>query len=205
MKKRDVIIIGAGGHGKAVADIVLRCGDNLLGFLDDCPCYPEALYGYPILGKIPDYEKYPDATFLVAIGDAKIRRKIVERMQGVNWYTAIHPAATVSEMGVRIGEGSVVAAGTVISPFAQIGNHCIINTCAVVEHDCWVEDYVHVAVGAKLAGTVTVGQGTMLGMGAMVCNNIHICEDCTIGAGAVVLHSIDENGTYVGVPARKLR
>ncbi len=90
----------------------------------------------------------------------------------------------------------------VINSGAVIGKHCIINTCSVVEHDDYVDDYAHVSVGAKLAGNVTIGKRSWVGIGAIVSNNLKICKDCTIGAGAVVVKDITEMGTYIGVPAR---
>lgn len=99
-------------------------------------------------------------------------------------------------------QGTVVMANAVINPGAVIGKHCIINTGAIVEHDNTIEDYVHVSVGAKLAGNVHVGRKTWVGIGATVKNNVSVCEDCMIGAGAVVINNIVEKGTYIGIPAR---
>ena len=96
-------------------------------------------------------------------------------------------------------------AGVVINPGAQIGKGCIINTSSSVDHDCQIEDYVHISVGAHLSGTIEVGERTWIGAGATVSNNVNICGGCTIGAGAVVVKDITESGTYVGVPAKKIR
>ena len=96
-------------------------------------------------------------------------------------------------------------ANAVINPAANIGKHCIINTSAVVEHDNRISDFVHVSVGAKLGGTVSIGEHTWVGIGANVSNNVSICDHCMIGAGTVVIHDIKESGTYVGVPARKIK
>ena len=194
---KNVIIIGAGGHAKVIADIVRCRGDRLMGFLDDAA-------QKPVLGKIEDYVNYPDAEFVIGIGNAAVRRKLAGELEGVRWYTAIHPAAVVSGMDVRIGQGSVVMANAVINPGATIGSHCIINTAAVVEHDNTIGDFAHISVGAKLAGTVTVGPDSWIGIGAVVSNNLSICGGCMIGAGAVVVRSITEPGTYVGVPARRI-
>lgn len=202
--KEQVIIIGAGGHGKVIADIVRSCGDTVLGFLDDSPNPPAAVCGIPVLGGSKDYVNYPDARFVIAIGNGAVRRKVAQRLSGVNWYTAIHPDATVSPMGTDIGEGTVIMAGAVVNPCAVIGKHCIINTKSSVDHDNKIGDYTHISVGATLAGTVTVGDTVWVGAGAVVSNNISICADCMIGAGAVVVRSIDEPGTYVGVPARRI-
>lgn len=203
---KSVVIIGASGHGKVIADIIQKSGDVVRGFLDDAANLPENVAGIPVLGGTADYEKYTDCSFVIAIGNAAIRRRIAERLQGqVAWYTAVHPAATVAGLGVEIGEGTVVMAGAVINPCAQIGCHCIINTCAVIEHDNRLEDYVHVSPGAVLAGTVSVGENTHIGAGACVKNNLSIAANCTVGVGAVVVKDITESGTYVGVPARRLR
>ena len=98
----------------------------------------------------------------------------------------------------------MIMAGAVINPYAKLGKGCIVNTCASVDHDCEVRDYVHVAVGAHLCGTVEVGAYTWIGAGATVSNNISICPECMIGAGAVVVKDIVEAGTYVGVPAGRV-
>ena len=95
-------------------------------------------------------------------------------------------------------------AGAVINPGVRIGKGCIINTCSSMDHDCVVGDYVHIAVGSHLCGTVSVGDGTWIGAGATVSNNVSICSDCMIGAGAVVIKDIKESGTYVGVPAKRI-
>ena len=199
----DVIIIGAGGHAKVIADIVLSQGHRLLGFLDDSP-NATGSYGIPVLGKVADYPLWPHARFLIGIGNAAVRRKLASRLEGVQWHTAIHPAATVSRLGVTVGEGSVVMAGAVVSPGARIGAHCILNSGSVVEHDNTIGDYVHISVGAKTAGTVTIGDDTWVGIGATVSNNLTVCGGCMIGAGAVVVKNIDAPGTYVGVPARRM-
>lgn len=204
-RSKDVIIIGAGGHGKVIADIVQLNGDDLLGFLDDAPHIAGDTSRIKILGGVADYIKYPCAHFIIAIGNAQIRKTIADRLGNVNYYTAIHPRAVISNLDVTIGAGSAVMANAVISPSAHIGNHCIINTSAVVEHDNTIEDFTHISVGAKLGGTVKIGPSTWIGIGATVSNNLTICSDCMIGAGAVVINNIEESGTYVGIPAKKIK
>lgn len=199
----QVIVIGASGHGKVVADIVRKSGDTLLGFLDDNETLPPAICGIPVLGKTAEYAKYPEASFVIAIGNAAVREKIARQLDGVRWYTAIHPSAVISPLDVHIGVGSVVMANAVVNPSAHIGKHCILNTTAVVEHDNRIGDFAHISVGAKLGGTVTIGNRAWVGIGAAISNNVTICDDCMVGAGAVVICDIKESGTYVGVPARK--
>jgi len=201
---KDVIIIGAGGHAKVIADIIQCSGDNILGFLDGYTNEKHFLEK-PILGKDTDYSLYPNAYFIIAIGDSNARERIANNMRNVKWYTAVHPTSVMSSLKTSIGEGSVVMANAVINPCAQIGKHCIINTAAVVEHDNIIGDFTHISVGTKLAGKVTIGKRTWVGVGSTVSNAISICDDCMIGAGAVVVKNITESGTYVGVPARKIK
>lgn len=202
---QNVIIIGTGGHGRVIADIVMSAGDRVMGFLDDAPNPPQAVCGFPVLGKVKDYTRFPEARFVIGIGSATVRRKIAEMMEGVSWYTAIHPAATISRLETEIGEGTVVMAGAVVNVCTKIGKHCILNTGSSVDHDNRIGDYTHISVGARLAGTVTVGQSVWVGIGSVVSNNLTVCDGCYLGAGAVVVQNIEEPGTYVGVPARKLK
>lgn len=199
--QESVVIIGASGHGKVVADAVIKSGDRVLGFLDDNPDLGKEFIGFPVLGYTDDFSRFQKAKFVVAIGNAQTREEIVEKMKGVSWYTAIHPNAVVSKLDTSIGEGTVIMADAVINAGAKIGKHCVVNTGAVVEHDNQIDDFVHISVGAKLAGNVQVGKGTWIGIGATVKNNISICRECMIGAGAVVIKDIVSKGIYVGVPA----
>lgn len=201
----QVIVIGASGHGKVVADIVRRSGDTLLGFLDDNETLPPEIAGIPVLGKVADYTKYPSVSFVIGLGNSAVREKIARQLSDVRWYTAIHPSAVISALDTKIGVGSVIMANAVINPSAYVGEHSIINTAAVVEHDNHIGSFAHISVGAKLGGTVSVGNHTWVGIGAAISNNMSICDHCTIGAGAVVIRDIKESGTYVGIPARKIK
>lgn len=197
-----LIIIGASGHGKVVADIAALNGYKDIVFLDNDSGI-KTCAGHPVLG--PDtMTSELDGDVFVAVGNAEIRKKLMERDANRIFPVLIHPSAVIAE-SAEVGAGSVVMAGAVINPGARIGKGCIINTSSSVDHDCMVGDYVHISVGAHLSGTVVVGTGTWIGAGAIVSNNVDICADCVIGAGAVVIKDIDESGTYVGVPARLKR
>ena len=199
MKK--LAIIGASGHGKVIADIARRNGYSEIVFLDDDESIHEC-GGYPVIGKSSEAGTI-DADIIVGIGNAGIRKRIQESVPEEKLVILIHPDAVIAE-DVAIGVGTVVMAGAVINSGASIGKACIINTCSSVDHDCKVGDYVHISVGSHLCGTVSVGSGTWIGAGATVSNNISICPDCMIGAGAVVVNDIQESGTYVGVPAKRV-
>lgn len=197
-----LIIIGASGHGKVVADIAVLNGYKDIMFLDNDPEI-KTCAGYPVLG--PDtMTSGLDGDVFIAVGKAETRKKLMERDANRNFPVLLHPSAVVAE-SAEIGAGSVVIAGAVINPGAQIGKGCIINTSSSVDHDCLVGDYVHISVGAHLSGTVVVGTGTWIGTGAIVSNNVNICGGCMIGAGAVVIKDIGKPGTYIGVPARLKR
>ncbi len=194
-KGNRLIIIGASGHGKVVADIARLNGYTDIMFLDDDTSL-KTCGDYPVVGITKEASSY-DCDKFVAIGNCEIRKRFLEDVDAV---TLIHPNAVISD-DVEIGDGSVVMAGAVINTSTRIGKGCIVNTCSSVDHDCFVDDYVHVAVGAHLCGTVNVGCETWIGAGAIISNNIEICGNCVIGAGAVVVKNIDKSGTYVGVPA----
>lgn len=201
--KRKVIVIGASGHAKVIADIVLKSGDELIGFLDDNAALPSDIIGYPYLGAIANYEKFADECgFVIGIGNNIILKRIAESMD-VRWYTAIHPSAQIA-IDTQIGEGTVVMANAIINTSAFIGKHCIINTSAVVEHDNLIGDYVHISPNVSLCGTVKVGDLTHIGAGATITNNISICGDVIVGAGGVVVKNIDNQGIYIGIPASRI-
>lgn len=199
---RKLAIIGASGHGKVVADIARRIGYCEIVFIDDDESIHEC-GGYPVVGKSSEAGTI-DADVIVGIGNADIRKRIQESIPHEKLVTLIHPDTVIAE-DVEIGAGTVVMAGAVINPGVGIGKGCIINTCSSVDHDCEVGDYVHISVGSHLCGTVSVGSGTWIGAGATISNNISICPDCMIGAGAVIVKNIDSAGTYMGVPARRIR
>lgn len=200
MKK--IMIIGASGHGKVVADIAKKVGYKEIVFLDDNENL-STCGGYPVIGN-SDLSLKCDMDVAVAIGNAQIRRRIQENLMKCEKkvVSLIHPDAVIAE-NVVIGSGTVIMAGVVVNSGAKIGNGCIINTCASIDHDCEVGDYVHISVGSHLCGTVSIGRETWIGAGAIVSNNIFICKDCMIGAGAVVVKNITKTGTYIGVPAKE--
>lgn len=196
---KDIIIIGASGHGKVIADIVEEAGDRVYGFLDD---NKEGIFlDKNILGKIEDCKQYREYSFIIAIGNNFVRQRIADDYPGLDYYTAIHPKASISKR-CEIGKGSCVMEYAVIHADAKVGNHCIINTGSIVEHDDVLEDYVHISPNAALGGTVIVGKESHIGIGAVVKNNIRICQRTIIGAGGVVVKDITESGTYIGMPAR---
>ena len=202
---KSLIIVGAGGHGKVAADIAVKVGYENIIFFDNNDSIKECA-GFRVLGKSDMTENYKSWDFFVAIGNADRRQEISETLneKECNIVSLIHPNASISRR-VKVGKGTAVMAGAVINSDAVIGDGCIINTASSVDHDCVIGNYAHISVGANLSGSVYVGQKTWIGAGATVSNNIRICGECMVGAGTMVIKNIDEKGTYVGVPARKIK
>lgn len=193
-----LIIIGASGHGKVVADIAVLNGYEEIVFLDDDENIKECV-GRPVVGKS---NEAPDGEVFVAVGNPTTRKRLMDLYRARVQPVLIHPKAVVAEK-VEIGSGTVVMAGAVINPGVTIGRGVIVNTSSSIDHDCAVGDYSHISVGAHLCGTVKMEDNVWVGAGATVSNNVNICGGCMIGAGAVVIKDIVEPGTYVGVPAKK--
>ena len=198
-----LVIIGAGGHGRVIADNALKNGYNEICFVDDSATGD--CIGFPIVGVIGDVEKLNDGKtdFIIGIGNNATRKIIAEKFD-VNWVSLVHPSAQLA-FNARIGKGTVVMANAVVNVCASVGDHCIINTGAVVEHDNIIENYTHISPNVALGGSVRIGTLTHLGLGATVKNNTEICSECTVGAGAVVISDIKKSGTYIGVPVRRIK
>lgn len=204
--KDKLLIIGASGHGKVVADIALKMGKwQEISFLDDDKNLTFSM-GLEVLGTSDDILTYKDEyEIFVGIGNNATRQKVHEMLEtvGVTIPTLIHPN-TVIGSEVEIGIGTVVMAGVIINCCTKIGNGCILNTGSTIDHDNTIEDFVHISPRASLAGTVKVGQGSWIGIGSVVSNNISITKGCKVGAGAVVVKDITEEGVYIGVPVRRI-
>lgn len=206
--QKKVIIFGASGHAKVIADIIKKSNDEIVGFLDDnAEIQGNTIFdGKIVLGDTSEksVKKYSDCYFIIGIGSNRVRKTISEKYPNLKWYTAIHPSSIIGN-DVSIEEGSTIMAGTVINSGTTVGRHCIVNTSSSLDHDNILEDYVHISPGSHLAGTVKICEGTWICAGVTVINNITICKNNIIGAGATVIRNIDEeNCTFIGVPVRKI-
>ncbi len=207
----EIIIVGAGGHGRVVLDI-LRAAEEFtpVGFLDaNAGLHGRQVDGLEVLGDLSVLErlKYQGVTgAIVAIGDNHIRRTYAEDITnlGLNLINAIHPSANIAATA-HIGKNVVIAAGAVVCAHCQIGNSTVLNTGCIVDHESIIANSAHICPGAKLAGRVTVDSGAFVGIGATIIQNVRIGTDAVVGAGAVVIKEVPPGVTVVGVPARILR
>lgn len=200
---RKIVIFGAGGHAKVIADIALKNGFEIEGFLDD-NCAGATVVGYPVLGKIDDCVKYKDTcSFVIGIGNNSVRKMIFEKYSDYDYPTLIHPTASIG-IETKIGKGTVVMPFVVVNACAEIGEFSVLNSASVIEHDCRVGDFCLVAPNATLCGVSQIGNMVWMGAGSAVNPTVKICDGVTVGSGGVVVKDITESGTYVGVPVSKM-
>lgn len=208
----NVIIIGASGFAKEVADLLMSNSKGISGFLDDNPSLSnKIILGFPVLGFISTYSNFVDNNlFLLGVGSTTTRQKLVEKMPNVMWTEAVHSSAYITH-DAQIGIGSTIMAKAIIGPSNYIGKHVIINMVASLGHDCMVGDYTHIAPGVHIGGNVHIGKRVFAGIGSTIINGteanpLTIADDVIIGAGAVVTKSITEPGiTVVGIPAKPIK
>lgn len=202
----SLLILGAGGHARVVADAAMESGFEKVGLIDDS-AQGDFSGPFPIVGRSGDLERLqPDwQAAIVGIGDNRRRLELFERLRATGFLTpsVVHPRAAVSRHASLAG-GVFVAAGAVINFGAKIGDAVIVNTGATVDHDCTLGAGVHISPGAHLGGNATVGERSWIGIGAAVRHGMRIGPDAIVGAGAVVVRELAGGGTYVGSPARPL-
>ncbi len=198
-----IIVLGFGGHARSVADVALASGVEKLLFVDTGAKRGETLFEFPVLETMPQVPLGWQC--FAAAGDNVRRRQQLELIQSSGWQLAsvTSPRATIGA-GSEIGAGCFVGHHCHVGPLAKVGVGCILNTGAVIEHDCIIGPYSHVSVNATLAGKVELGDRVFVGAGAIVINGQTVCSDAIVGAGAVVVSSLGEPGTYVGIPAKRL-
>lgn len=211
---KDLYIIGAGGFGREVAWLVERINEieatwNLKGFIDDNTAIHGTLQDdYSVVGGCDYLMNITQEVWVVcAVGSAKIRQKIVEKLKSfanVKFATLIDPSVIQSDH-LDIGEGSIICAGTIITVDISIGNHVIINLDCTIGHDDIIHDFVTIYPSVNISGNVVVGECAELGTGMQIIQGKSIGRESIIGAGAVVIRDIPEKCTAVGSPAKPIK
>ena len=198
----DIVLIGAGGHGKVVAETAQMMGYRAIAFID--AVYPRRTANgmWPIINDLENFEASKTPQFL-SIGNNSTRSTLWTRLDIHESPVLSHPSSVIST-SARLGPGTLLVAGSIVNAGTIIGRSAILNTGCSVDHDCILGDFVHISPGARLAGGVCVGDRSWIGIGAAVCGDISIGADVIVGAGAVVIDDIPDGATVVGVPARPL-
>lgn len=201
MSRGRLILLGAGGHARVVAEAALAAGWQVAGFLDPGRAPGELVLGLPVLDRGDDLSPFLDGhSFFPAIGDGHIRWKEYERLRdaGATIATIIHPGAIISP-SVTVGEGAVVMAGAVIQAESAIGPAAIVNTGATIDHDCRIGAGVMVAPGATLCGGISVGDHSFIAAGAVLVPGVTVGRSAFVGAGTVVVEPLADGAKLKSV------
>lgn len=202
---RDVYIIGAGGHGKVVLDIINKSEQfQAAAFLDDnSSLHNQVINDLKVAGS-SDRALADDKAVIFAVGNNEIRKKLFKLMENndLEFINAVHPDAVINSY-VTQGKGNVIAAGAVINSNTKIYDNVIINTGTTVDHDCIIESHVHLSPGVNLGGNVRVKAGAHIGIGAVALPGISIGKNSVVGAGSVVTRDVPNDVKVVGVPAKE--
>ena len=210
---KNILIIGASGHGRVVMDCVEQEGKyKVVGFLDSYKKKGTLINGCKVLGSERDLpylcERFNIHGIIIAIGDNWTRHLLVKRVQSIvapiNFVKAVHPTATIGK-DVVIGAGSVILPGAIVNANCIIGNHCILNTNSSLDHDSTMEDYSSLAPKVCTGGNLVLGEFSAICLGANVIENISIRPHSVIGAGSLVIRDVPSHTLAFGVPARVVR
>ena len=203
MINKKIVIIGYSGHSYGCVEVAIKQGFSIVGYHDVLEKVSNP-YNLNYLGH-EDIIDSNNKVFLT-LGDNSIRRKIYEKLRSNNIFlntTLIHSNTTISKSSL-IEEQTFISAGVIINPQVKIGVGCIINTGAIIEHDCSIGKFSHIAPGAVLAGNVSIGSGCMIGANAVIKQGVKIGDNVIVGAGAVVLKDVNSNTIFVGNPAKQI-
>lgn len=206
------IVVGCGGHGRVVLDILRQAGAHQpVGFVDSDPAtHGRRVDGVRVLGHPDDLPRLRDELgverVIIAIGDNGVRREFADHFTslGFELVNAVHPSANLAA-NVSLGRNMVVAAGVLVGAHGQIGDSVILNTGCIVDHETLIGTATHVCPGAKIAGRVVIEAGAFIGIGATVIQSVRVGCEAIVGAGAVVISDVAPMSTVVGVPARMIK
>jgi sugar O-acyltransferase (sialic acid O-acetyltransferase NeuD family) len=208
---KEIAIVGAGGCGRELKWLIDEINRhrpewNFLGYFDDDPSVET--FGQPFLGNVEAANHWNRSIYLMlGLGYPEVRKKVAGRLTNINIHypTLIHPSVQLHPNEVKMGEGSSMSAGCVVTTRIEIGNHVLINPMCSIAHDTTIGHYSSVLAGTHIAGEVVVEAGCFLGLGVKVINRVHIGAYTIVGAGAVVASALPENCTAVGIPAKPIK
>jgi acetyltransferase EpsM len=204
----NLILIGAGGHGKDVCDAALRQGRDVVGFVDDDQeLWGRSVLGRPVLGGLDNLSSMARGAVVIAVSSIEAKRRIAARLAQAEVPIAppiLHPSAIVSPFA-QIEDGAVVLGGAVVQADARVSRHAYVHTASSVSHDVRVGEYVSLHPWVQIGGGAHLGEGCFVGIGATILPNVRIGDGTIVGAGAVVLHDLPAYVTAVGVPARIIK
>lgn len=203
------VIIGAGGHGRELLDLVeaAGCRDLFIGFVDDSPSQDSidrvTRRGAEILGGL-SWVREHRADWALGIGSSAVRRTIVAQLAGAEGapVTLVHPSCVIGSE-VTLGPGVVLCAATTVTTNVQIGQHTHVNVGSAVQHDSRIGEFTTLSPGVMVNGDVHIGNDAFFGSGAIVTRSCIINDHATVGAGAVVLDNVRSHSTVFGTPARE--
>lgn len=211
---KDLIIIGAGDFAREAVWVAERMNQqrlqwNILGFVDDDESKTGMMLdGYPILSNVKQLTDFKDEIYVTcAIGNGRVRKDIwncLKENEHIKMATLIDPSVIVGKATI-IGKGSILCAGTILAISSRLGINSIVNLNCTIGHDSILEDFCTVHPGTNISGRVKIGCCTDIGTGSKIIQGLSIEPQTILGAGAVVVNDIEESGTYVGVPARKIK
>ena len=212
MIKKKILLVGGGGHCKSCIDVIEQTGQyEISGIIDVPEKLGQITLGYSVIANDDDIEMLAREGyyFVITMGQIKSaagRIRLYERLLAcnANIETIISPKAYVSKHA-EIGKGTVIMHNVVINSDALVGENCILNTGCIVEHDAVIGAHTHLSTNSVVNGGSSIGTGNFVGSGAIISSGVHTVANSVFGASATVVRNIEEAGTYIGSPAKKIK
>ncbi len=194
-----MILYGAGGHAKVVYHSLVSKGVKIHGIFDDNPAVKTFL-DFPVLQYPPT--EFMDSELIICIGSNRIRHALSQKIKH-SFGRAIDPTAYLAD-GSGLEQGSVMLAKSIVQVNTMVGKHAIINTGAIIEHDCEISDFAHIGPGSVVCGNVYVGFGAFIGANVTILPGLSVGDWAVVGAGSVVVEDVSPGVTIAGNPAKTL-